>query len=423
MQIQLPYGKNSLEINIPGRNLEVLLSLPSMPLPNLDKTLRYTLRKPECSPPLRNILKRGKRVCMIVPDGTRACPTKSILLPLLEELERFKPSEIVILIGNGLHRETPKKEVTELLGEEIVNKCSIVNHRANVENDLTNLNLKTTYETPVIVNSNVIDSDYVFGIGLVEPHFFAGYSGGPKVILPAVAGKESIMNNHGYKMIDDTRATCGILKGNPIHDDIVEFMKLAKLTMIVNVTINSEGEINGVFAGKPISTHSKAVNFLNSYANIELQGLADIVIVSNGGYPLDRNIYQIVKGLATAKRAVKKNGIIIMVAECRDGYGGHEEFKRIVNQAQSPSDILNEIKMNGPFVDQWNAQILARITQEAHIIFVTEKTCQKLLNDRLMDTTNTIQEALEVAKRLHNKRNPKITVIPEGPYIIPNLGN
>lgn len=259
----------------------------------------------------------------------------------------------------------------------------------------------------------------MLGIGLVEPHFFAGYSGGRKTVLPAVAGEKAIFNNHSYKMIDHPMASYGILDGNPIHHDMVEFMNFVNLSFIVNVTINDKGETTQVFAGDPIEAHRRAVDSLNLYVNVKLRGYADIVIVSNGGYPSDRDLYQSVKGMATAERVVKDDGVIIMVAECRDELGGHEEFKRLMQEADGPEDVLKEIREKEPITDQWQAQVLARILKKANVVVVTDGVKHGVIREMMMEPASSLEQALDFAIKRVSRKKPKIVAIPEGPYIIP----
>jgi len=420
MLLKFPYGRGFLQTEVPEELLEVAFSKPLEPTRGLGEAVRRSLRKPIGSKPLGS-LGRGKRVCVIVPDETRACPTKEILPLVLDELEGCQPSELRILIGNGLHRAASKHEMIELLGEKVVEEYEVLNHMATDERQLVNLGMKTSYGTPAIVNKIVAESDYVVGIGLVEPHFFAGYSSGRKTVLPAVAGKEAIFNNHSYRMIAHPNASYGVLEGNPIHLDMMEFMNFVNLSFIVNVTINNKGEVSQVFAGHPVEAHKQAVRFLNRHINIKLHSPADIVIVSNGGYPLDRDLYQTVKGMATAKRVVRNGGVIIMVAECRDGLGGHEEFRRIMQKAESPEDVLRKIRENEPINDQWQAQVLAMILEKAKVIAVTDGAKHKMIREMMMEPASTLEEALDLAREMIPARKPRITAIPEGPYVIPSI--
>ena len=418
MLVKVPYGNSFLQTDISEEQLELVVSRPLEPIRDFRETVEQKLNKPLHSKPLRNLLSKNKKVCIIVPDETRACPTKSILPPLLDELDSCKPKELEILIGNGLHREVSEEEMIELLGEEIVDEYTITNHKANDESQLVDLRQKTCYGTRIKINKVAAKSDYLLGVGLVEPHFFAGYSGGRKTVLPAVAGEESIFNNHSYKMIDHPRASYGILEGNPVHYDMLEFMSFTNLVFIINVTINCRGEPSQVFAGDPIETHKQAVNFLDHHVKIKLRNYADIVIVSNGGYPLDRDLYQLVKSIATAYRVVKKGGTIISVAECRDELGGHEDFRRLMQYAERPGDVLKEIKENEPINDQWQAQILAKILEKVNVIVVTEGVNPNIIRKMMMETSSSLDEALDLAQK-NSTDEKKIVAIPEGPYVIP----
>lgn len=420
MLLEIPYGKTFLKIELAGERLDIVNSKPLRSIASLKNRILHNIRKPIQSKPL-NSLSSGKKICIIVPDKTRACPIKGILQPVLEELETCRPKELKILIGTGLHDCISKRESFQLFGENLVEKYEIFNHIATDEEELVDLGIKTSYGTPTIVNKILKQSDYIIGIGLVEPHFFAGYSGGRKSILPAVSGKEAIFKNHSYRMIAHKNASYGVLDGNPIHLDMIEFMEHAGLSFIVNVTTDNKGGTSGVFAGDPIEAHRHAVKFLNRHVNVKLCNLADIVIVSNGGYPLDRDLYQAVKGISTARRAIKDEGVIILLAECEEGLGGHEEFGQLMRKAENPKDVLKEIRENEPIIDQWQAQVLATILLKANVIFVTDEANLDILRKMNLKYSRTLDEALNQAKRIISSHNPKIVAIPEGPYVIPNL--
>ena len=303
-------------------------------------------------------------------------------------------------------------------GREVYENYEITSHNAEDSSTSINLGKRTSYGTPLIVNKEIVESDKVVGLGLIEPHFFAGYSGGRKIILPGVAGKEAIYKNHSYKMIANPNAKYGVLSGNPIHEDMIEFMEMTKLDFIVNVTIDGDKRITGIFCGDPIKAHLEGVKFLNSYVKVQVGEKADIVIVTNGGYPLDRNLYQAVKGMATGEQVVKKGGVIIVAAECRDGLGGHEEFHDLFLKAKTPEKVDELIMKNEPIKDQWEAQILARILKKATVIAITSMK-QKIMEDMHIKPAKKIEEAIEEAKQITGKEKPRIIVIPEGPYVIP----
>ncbi|HIE24304.1 MAG TPA: nickel-dependent lactate racemase [Candidatus Korarchaeota archaeon] len=415
MRVPFPYGEKILEIDLPG---EMLVSKRMPAIENLNKNVRNSLENPINSPPLSTLLERARKALIIVPDITRACPTKMLLQHVISIAEGGPDVEIKILIATGLHRSVIEQEKEDLVGKEIIEKYSILIHDAKDTDDLIDLKKRTSFGTPIEVNRHVMSSDLVIGIGLIEPHFFAGYSGGRKTLLPGVASAKAIFNNHGYKMIEHPNSRCGILEGNPIHEDMLEFMKNTKLDFIVNVTLDKDKRVSGIFSGNPIDAHLAGVRELNKYVRTSFRQEADIVITTNGGYPLDRDIYQAVKGMDMAAQVVKENGVIIIASECRDGLGGHEEFLNIVKGTSNPEEILERIKRLEPIYDQWEAQILARVLKKARVIVVTENLSPKTLEDLQLMHAKSLEEAIEKAHNIVGKE-ASIISIPEGPYIIP----
>ena len=419
--LKFPFGKGFLQTDVREELLEVVSSRSLKPIEGLDEAIQQSLRVPIQSKPIRSWGK-NKRVCVIVPDNTRACPTNIILPLVLKEIEHCHPKELNVIVGNGLHPSLSRTEMIEFLGANTVDEYDVTNHVATDDKQLVNFEKKTSYGTPVIVNKTVAKSDHVIGIGLVEPHFFAGYSGGRKTVLPSVAGKQAIFNNHSFKMLSHPNADYGVLNGNPIHQDMMEFMKFVNLSFIVNAVINHNGEVSQIFAGDAVEAHEQATRFLHRCVSVRPSSYADIVMVSNGGYPLDRNLYQSVKGLATAKRVVRRGGVIIMITECRDGLGSHEEFKELIKNTETPQEVLKTIREGEPIKDQWEAQILAEVLDRAKVILVTLDENSKLAREMKMEPVSTIRNALDLARKILNDiRKPRIVAIPEGPYVIPSL--
>ena len=419
MKIKLPYGRSHITLELEKLNSKIITSKKVDIIENLRAALINKLQNPAESPPLNKIAEKADEILVVIPDKTRAFPSKLILPEVLQTIKEANPNaKIKILIATGLHKPHTHKEIFEIVGKEIFRNYEVSSHNAEDPSTTVNLNRKTSYGTPVIVNGEVMKSDLVIGLGLIEPHFFAGYSGGRKTILPGVAGKEAIYMNHSYRIITHPNARYGFLSGNPVHEDMVEFMKMTKLDFIVNVTINGEKKVTGIFCGDPIKAHIQGAKFLNSYAKVQVMEKADIAIVTNGGYPLDRNLYQAVKGMATGEQVVKKGGVIVIVAECKEGLGGHEEFHDIFLKAKNPDDVDRIIRKMEPIKDQWEAQILARILKKATVIAVTDMN-QSTLEDMLIKPASNIEEALQEARRIVGKNSPNIVVVPEGPYIIP----
>ncbi|MCS7364683.1 MAG: nickel-dependent lactate racemase [archaeon GB-1867-035] len=419
MQVKLPYGKGWILLNI--KEAETVQSKETRSIKNPRRKLLESLNSPIESESLRKVVRKASKILIVTPDKTRAFPSKIILPPILEEIRRVNKDALIrILIATGLHKPHNRDEIIELLGKEIYHEYEVKCHDALNNSFLTNLNKHTSYSTPIIVNKEIYNHDIIIGLGLIEPHFFAGYSGGRKIILPGIAGEQAIYNNHCYKMIADPKSRYGILNGNPIHEDMIEFMKKTKLDFIVNVTLNKKFEVTGLFSGHPVKAHIEGVKVLEKEVKVKVKEKSDIVITTNGGYPLDRNLYQAVKGMATAELIVRNGGVIIIAAECKDGLGGHNEFYEIVSEAENPDEIINKIKAEEPIKDQWEAQILARIQKKASIIIISEMK-RKIIEEMHMIASRNIYEALEEAEKIVKKARPKITIIPEGPYIIPQL--
>jgi len=417
--VELPYGESRLLLQI--EDADILRSRRIEPLRDLEAEVMRSLDHPIEAPPLKRLVERSGRVLLIVPDHTRAFPSRQILPIILEYVKRANPHvSLKILVATGLHAPPTREQLREALGGEVVDEYEVICHDARDMEEIRDLGRRTSYGTPIQVNKEVLESDLVISAGLIEPHFFAGYSGGRKSLLPGVAGRDAILRNHGFEMIDHPMARAGVLDGNPIHEDMVEFMRATRLDFIVNVTIDGEGRVTGVFSGDPVGAHLAGVRAVDGCVKIPYRGEADLVITTNGGYPLDRDLYQAVKGMDTAASIVRDGGVIIIASECRDGLGGHEEFLKIVKGAGSADEILDRIRRLEPMIDQWEAQILARDLKRAKIILVSDRVSREVARDLLLEHARSLDEALELAyTELGGRRGLRIAVIPEGPYVVP----
>jgi len=424
MIVSLPYGKSFVELNLPDENILAILKSKEFNLiPDEVNAIKNLLEAPIESESLRSLASKSSKICIVVSDYTRAAPNKVLIPPIIEELKKAgkKIDELKILVAYGLHKPISKNELKDFLGEEIVESFSIVNHDAEDEDSLVYLG-KTSFGTPVYLNKLVAESDLTVLTGLIEPHFFAGYSGGRKTILPGVAGRESIFHNHSFKMISHPLSRYGILEGNPIHEDMIEAAKMIKRTFLVNVVIDKNHGVAGVFAGDTFKAHVKGVKFLDEHVKVDAPSRADIVITSNGGYPLDRDLYQAVKGMATGELVAERNGVVVIFAECIDGIGkGHEFFYRLMAEAKSPDEVLEKIRREEPIKDQWEAQILAQILKNMHVILVTKNIKPSLVEEMHMIPASSPEEAIREAYRIAGK-DARVIVVPEGPYIIPKIG-
>jgi nickel-dependent lactate racemase len=426
MRVNIPYGRTFISLDLPDRNIVAILkSVEYKGEVDQAEIVRKALNNPYGSKPLSQLIAEKRRICIIVSDYTRATPNRVILPPIIETIKKAgrRIDDVRILVAYGLHKPASRELEVEFLGEDAVKEMEIVSHNAEDEGNLTYIG-KTSFGTRLSVNNLILKSDLVILTGLIEPHFFAGYSGGRKSILPGVAGKEAIYDNHSFKMIMHPQSRYGILDGNPIHEDMVEAAGMIQTQMfLVNVVIDKEHRVTGAFAGDIYRAHLEGVKFLDKYVRVKAPSKADIVVTSNGGYPLDRDLYQSVKGMATGELITKKGGVIVLFAECVDGVGrGHEEFYRLMAEAKKPEDVLERIRREEPIKDQWEAQILARILRDMKIILVTKNIKHSVIEEMHMIPASNPDEALEEAYNIVGV-NPKIIVIPEGPYVIPTIEN
>lgn len=425
MKVRLPYHKTFLGVNIPDENFLGILTSKAdeykQSLPQ-DEIVRNALSNPIGSPTLEELVKGKKEVLIITSDHTRPVPSKITMPILLDTIRRANPNiDIKIMIATGFHRPTTKEEMINKFGEEIVKKETIINHMAFDNDQLEYVGLLPSGGR-LYLNKMVCKSELVISEGFIEPHFFAGFSGGRKSILPGVAGATSVMENHCAKFIASPYARTGNLENNPIHKDMLFAAKAANLAFILNVVIDKDKKIINAFSGDSILAHEEGCKFVKQLSSVKAKP-ADIVISTNGGYPLDQNLYQSVKGMTAAEATCCENGVIIMVAACNDGHGG-ESFYNNMKSAKSPREILDRLAKVSPedtAPDQWEFQILSRILDKHTVIFVTDMCDPKMIEDCHMIHAYTVEDAIKQALKLKGN-NAKITVIPDGVSVIVENG-
>ena len=294
-------------------------------------------------------------------------------------------------------------------------KHRIVNHVAADKESLVNLGRMSTGNT-LWINKLVTESELVIAEGFIEPHFFAGFSGGRKSILPGVAGAQTIMYNHRPENIANPYAATGVLAQNPIHEECEQAAQMAGLDFIMNVALNRDKEVIAAFAGDPVQAHRAGCAFVRESGRVPVQS-ADIVITSNNGYPLDRNIYQTVKGLDAAAHAVKEGGVIILAAECFDK-NGNNEYEKLICSCATPQELQDKMSAGESEPDKWQAQIFARIVSRYTVILLSENVDAETAGRMFMRQANTPEQALEMALEIAGP-DAKINMIPEGPVVIP----
>nr|WP_319489283.1 nickel-dependent lactate racemase [uncultured Caproiciproducens sp.] len=319
------------------------------------------------------------------------------------------------MIANGLHRKMTQDEKIEKLGSNICDKFRVVNHDASDESMLCYVG-KLSTGTPLYINKRLVESDLVISEGFIEPHFFAGFSGGRKSILPGVAGAETIMSNHCPKNIANPSATTSSLHHNPIHQEMLEAMRLSSLKFILNVALDSEKHIIAAFAGHPELAHLRGCEYVKKAMSVPCHP-APIVVTSNDGYSLDRNMYQLVKGIDTACKAATSDGVIIMVARCADGVG-HKEYYKLIRSYSNVEELYEGTRNGASEVDKWQVQVLARILRQHRVILVSDGVNATKAKDFFFDYASSPEEALKKAYAI-KEQDARVNVIPDGPVVIP----
>ena len=378
--------------------------------------VRKALENPIGSPRLRELAK-GKRSCVvIVSDHTRPVPSKDILPEMFAELEAGSPGiGITLLVATGFHRPTTTSELEAKLGPDILKRVKIVLHDSR--NAASNVKIGVLPSgAPCVIDEIAADAELLVSEGFIEPHFFAGFSGGRKSILPGVADQVTVLGNHCSKFIDSPYARTGVLDGNPLHADMMAAAKMAKLAFICNVVIDERKKTVAAFAGDPFAAHRKGCDFLLGYAKVAAKP-ADIVITSNGGAPLDQNLYQCVKGMTAAEATCNPGGVIIDCVECADGHGG-QSFYESLRDCESAEAFYAQClatPQDKTIPDQWEAQILARIIRKHTVIVVSRPEMRTMIEEMKMRYAPTLDAALEMAFST-GKRS--VTAIPNGISVI-----
>ena len=419
MKVKLLYGKNGLPVSLPDKT-QIIEPIFIDKLKNELDSIKKSITNPISGITLKKSISKYNTIGISVCDITRPMPIKKVLPVVLSELSEINPQNIKIFIANGTHRECTDSELENMLGKDIFKaNYQIINHDAFNEDRITNLG-NTTSGVPISLNSEWLDCDYRITIGLVEPHFFAGFSGGPKMIAPGLAGFKTIMQLHNAKMIESPNAIWGITDNNPIHSTIREIATLYPSNFSIDVTINKNHDITSVHSGNMFDVHKHAIKFAYKSAMREVTQKFDIVITTNSGYPLDMNLYQTIKGISAASQIVKDNGSIICASECSDGFPDHGEYKKMLTSVKSPDELLTLIKnAKHEKRDQWQVQIQAQIMLRSKIYlksdYLTDREIEEAHLIPIKNVSNKVKELMDLSPESN------ICVLPEGPQTIPIL--
>jgi len=420
MKVKLAYGKEGLWVELPDHNVTVVEPRFVPGLPDEAEAIRSALREPIATLPLRDLVKRGDTAAVVFSDITRPQPRQRMLSVLLDELAHISPENMVLINALGTHRPNTEEELIGMLGREIAAGCRVVQHDAWDKGNMVYLG-PTRFGHETYINSIYMEARVKILTGFIEPHFFAGFSGGPKAVLPGLADERSVLGNHDAEMIGHARATWGVTEGNPIWEEMREMAAKTRPAFLLNVTLNKNKEITGVFAGDVWQAHAAGTAFARKSAMVPVPQPFDIVVTTNSGYPLDLNLYQAVKGMSAAALVVKEGGSIIAAAECWDGIPDHGEYKNILKMADSPQQLLEAIRAPGFLKqDQWEAQVQAQIQLKADVYVKTSYLSDEQIREALLLPCHSIEETLA---RLLDKYGPNATicVLPEGPQTVPYI--
>ena len=414
MKAELLVGQEKIAIEVPeGTQILDMRPLPSLPDPIA--SVREALTNPIGTAPLSEIAKGRKNACIVISDITRPVPNKVILPPLLQALENsgIARDQITILIATGMHRPNLGEELESIVGREIMNNFKIVNHYCRRSEDLRKVD--EIEGAPIVINKHYLEADLKILTGLIEPHFYAGYSGGRKSILPGISSFETMKFMHSFKMIDHPKVTNCILDGNPFHEYGIRVTEIVGVDFILNVVINKKREVAGVFAGHFDKAHRAGCELVAKHSIVELDDYVDVVITSGGGFPLDATFYQMSKPLICAMDILNKGGTIVLACECREGLGS-QEFCNVLHSVRTPDEFFGRYCDPENFViDQWCAQNIYQALDHAGKIYVyspglTREDLEKIGIEKVDDLQATVDRVLS--------GNPKAVVVPEGPYVV-----
>ena len=421
MQIPLDYGETGLDLVLPaGAEEQTTVIRPRFPppLPSAAEAIRRALRAPDAGPPLAERVPEGATVAISVCDPTRAQPRIPMLRAILEEIPT-PPERVTLLVATGTHRPAAPAELEAMFGSELLSACEVVNHYCRDEAELVRLP-DAAAGVPVSLNRRFLEADIRITTGFVEPHFFAGFSGGPKMVAPGLAGMETILVLHDDARIGHPNAVFGVTEGNPVHDDVRAIARQVGVDFGLDVLLDGDKRITGVFGGDLLEEHARACVRSHEEAMCPVDQPFEVVVATNSGYPLDQNLYQAVKGMSAAERIVGTGGTILCAAECRDGIPDEGAYARALRAGRTLADVraaLAAVSARRP--DDWQVQVHCRILERARVGLrssLAEDTVRSAHLEPVRDLSLACREALAAAGE-----GARLAVLPHGPITIPYL--
>ncbi|MFI9006123.1 nickel-dependent lactate racemase [Actinosynnema sp. NPDC053489] len=421
MRVRLAYGQSGLDVEVDERVATVVEPVHHAAAPDQVAVLREALRSPVAGPPLRERVRPGQTVAISACDGTRPQPRHLMIPAVLAELDGIVDlDDVVVLVATGTHRGNDEAELRRMFGDEVVDSVRIVNHDARDRDSLVWVGTHGD-GVPVWLNREWVEADVRITTGFVEPHFFAGFSGGPKMVAPGLAALETVLVLHDAARIGDPRATWGVIHGNPVHDDVRAIAEATGVTFSLDVVLNRDKDVVAAFGGDLLPMHAAATALAKRTAMRPVDAPFDVVVTTNSGYPLDQNLYQSVKGMSAAFQVVRPGGVIVCAAECRDGFPDHGSYREVLASQPSPQALFDAISARADTVpDQWQVQIQARIQSRSRVVmhtsFLSDVDLATAHLEQTHDISDTVARALAAAGP-----DARVCVLPEGPQTIPYL--
>ena len=417
MEVEFAYGTTGRRVELPEGRTDVIS--PAYPAPARDGRAEVVaaLRQPVSGLPLRRRVRPGQTVAIAVCDGTRPQPRRTVVPAILDELEgTVRLDDVVVLVATGTHRANTEDELREMLGDEVMGAVRVVNHDARDPGSLSWVG-RLGRDVPVWLNSEWLSAEVRVTTGFVEPHFFAGFSGGPKLVAPGLAGLETTLTLHDASRIGHPEARWGVTEGNPVHDDVRAIAAATGVTFALDVVLDGAQRIVSAFGGDVLAMHAAACEKARAIAMRPVRQPFDVVVTSNGGFPLDQNLYQSVKGMSAAAQVVKPGGLIVCLAECRDGFPDHGPYRGELAAAPSPQALLANIAARQATVaDQWEVQVQASVMSRARVVVSTSYLSDAELAEAHLEQTDdparTVSEAGPQAR---------ICALPHGPMTVPYI--
>ena len=414
--MNLAYGRTGLSISVPDDAM-VIEPQHLEGLKDERAAVVAAMRDPIGAPPLRESVNASGRVAIVISDITRPTPNHKLVPWILAELEHVPRKNFIIINGVGSHRPNTRDELIAMLGRDVVDTVAIENHDAFAPEKLMRVG-RNSYGSEVFFNKTYVESDFKIVTGFIEPHFFAGFSGGPKGIQPGISGIQTILDFHNARMISDPRSTWGVLEGNPVQESATQSCLMSKPDFMVNVTLNGRKEITQVFAGDVIGAHRKGCAFVKQLAMCAVDRPFDVVITTNAGYPLDQNLYQTVKGMSAAAQIVAKGGSIIAASECSDGVPNHGNYAKILQMRETPRELVDMIcDPKFSMFDQWQVLAQALIQMKANCYLFSRLDDATVRRAKFIPVASVEKILAELMQKYGSRT--RVAVLPLGPLAIP----